>query len=182
MKEHTAYRPILSAVIMFLAALPLWGQSSVPFGQQIALLKMLKPDLVTVGVLTNSLNEEKKQQLIRSSLQQGVNVFVAVPNDVRDIPVLYKKLIGEKKVQLIIIPNVEDRILLGIGYEYLKENSLLDRIGVCVPDVKFIANGAFFAVIKEDGKLIVTVNQRIAALVGATIPVQQNPSISFVAR
>ncbi|KAB2925924.1 MAG: hypothetical protein F9K22_01125 [Bacteroidetes bacterium] len=180
--KRTTHRAALSAVLLACVLLPLTGQTSVTFGQQIALLKMLKPDLESIGVLSTSLNEKDVQQYTRSSLQQGVKLYVAEPKDARDIPSLYKKLVAEKKVQLILIPSVEDRIMLDVGYEFLKENTLLDRIGVCVPDVRFIANGAFFSVAKEEGKLVVTVNQRIAALVGASIPSQPNPSISFVTR
>lgn len=180
--NRTSHRAALSALLLACVLLPLQGQTSVTFGQQIALLKMLKPDLESIGVLSTSLNEKDVQQYTRSSLQQGVKLYVAEPKDARDIPSLYKKLVAEKKVQLILIPSVEDRIMLDVGYEYLKENTLLDRVGVCVPDVKLIANGAFFSVTKEDGKLVVTVNQRIATLVGAAIPSQPNPSISFVAR
>jgi ABC-type uncharacterized transport system substrate-binding protein len=152
------------------------------FGQQIAILKMIKPDLETIGIMATSLSEKDIANYTRSSLQQGVKVFIAQPKDAREIPVLYKKLISEKKVQLIIIPASDDKVLLDIGYEYLRENTLLDKVGLCVQDAALLSTGAFFALDKADGKLTAYVNQRVATIVGAMIPKQENPSITFVAR
>jgi hypothetical protein len=182
MKRNSSLRRMYSVFSMLLLGSICWSQNAVTFGQQIAILKMIKPDLDAVGIMSTSLTEKEIGSMMRSSLQQGVKIFVAQPKDAREIPTFYKIMISEKKVQLILIPNADDKLLLDIGYEYLKENTMLDRIGVCVPDVKFLSNGAFFAIDKENGKLVAYVNQKVAVLVGAAIPAQENPSITFVAR
>ncbi len=152
------------------------------FGQQIAILKMVKPDLEVIGIMTTTISEKDISSYTRSALQQGVKIFIAQPKDARDIPVLYKKLITEKKAQLIFIPSSEDKTMLEVGYEFLKENALLDKVGICVPLSSLMSNGAFFALDKTDGKLTAYVNERVASIVGAMIPKQENPSITFVAR
>lgn len=182
MKRNSLVEVVFLAVVIGLTTEISFAQGA-SFGQQVAILKMVKPDLEVIGIMTTTITEKDIASFTRSALQQGLKIFIAQPKDAREIPALYKKLITEKKAQLIFIPSSDDKVMLEIGYEFLKENALLDKVGICVPNATFLASGAFFALDKADGKLTAYVNQRVAAVVGAMIPKpEENPSITFVAR
>jgi len=165
-----------SAVLQGLIA-----QNSASFGQQIYTFKKLKSDLEVIGVMSTTLSDNEIANLTRTSLQQGVKLFVARPKDSKEIAVIYKTLTTEKKAQLIWIPKVDDG-MLGVGFEFLKENTPLDKVGICVPDSKLLSEGAFCSVQKENDKLVAYINQRVAPMIGAAIPLQEDPVISYVAR
>ncbi len=159
-----------------------FAQSPITYGQQISILKSLKSDLHVIGVMAGNISEKDISNFSRTAQQQGIQVFVAQPKDPREIPDLYKKLIREKKAQLILIPNADDALMLQIGYEYLKENAIVDKVGVCVPDVSLISQGAFCFITKENGKFTVYINERVSSYVGAAVPKEENPSINYVLR
>jgi hypothetical protein len=60
--------------------------------------------------------------------------------------------------------------MTGIGFEYLRESALADRVGVFVPQESMLAKGALCFVTTSGGKIKVYINQRIAQVIGATIP------------
>jgi ABC-type uncharacterized transport system substrate-binding protein len=158
------------------------AQTGVTFGQQISVLKSLKGDLQVIGVISSTLNENDVANLTRSALQMGIKIFVAEPKSPKEIPELYRKLVSEKKVQLILIPTSDDKMVLQFGFDFLKENSMLDKIGLCVPDLEFLAQGGMCFIGKENGKFMVYVNQKVSAFMGVTVPQNESPSINFVLR
>jgi len=158
------------------------AQSSVTYAQLVFILKTLKPDLNTIGVLSTSLSEKDIASFTRGAQGQGVNVFIGQPGDAREISALYKKLVSEKKVQIIIIPSVDDKMILKTGFEFLAENAALDKVGLCVPDQELLTQGAFCYITKENGKFVAYVNQRVSTFVGAKIPETESPTITFVSR
>jgi ABC-type uncharacterized transport system substrate-binding protein len=182
MKRNSVPATIRNA-ILFITFLTVTGTAqTVTYGQQISILKSLKADLHVIGVMAGNISESDIVSVSRTAKQQGLEVFVARPKDGREIPELYKKLIRDKKVQIILIPNADDNLMSQIGYEYLKENAILDKIGICVPDIDLFNQGAFCFITKEDGKFMVYVNGKISSFVGAAVPKEENSSITYVVR
>lgn len=147
--------------------------------QQIAAMKTLKPGLKSIGVMASTLTDNDLQEITRYGLGQGVEMVFARPKDSRDISMLYKKMVEEKKVQMIWIPDPNDATMLEAGFEFLRENTLLDKIGLCVPKEQLIQSGALCGVYKDIGKVVVHVNQKIASVLGVVIP-QEPGSITYV--
>jgi hypothetical protein len=158
------------------------AQSAVTFGQQIAVLKSLKVDLQSIGVISSNISQKDVASITRSALQMGIKIFVAEPKSPKEIPELYKRLVNEKKVQIILIPASNDDMVLQYGFDFLKENSMIDKIGICVPDLSRLADGGMCFIGKEDGKFMVYVNQKVSAFVGVTVPKEENSSITYVLR
>lgn len=161
-----------------MASTPLFAQKA-SYGQQIAVMKALKADLKTVGVLTGNLTDKMAQDLTRAGLAQGVTIAIAKPKDPREVVTYYKMLVSEKKIQTLWLPEASDVVVKGVSIDYLKENTAIDGIELFVPEKSLVQSGALCSAVIENGKLIVYVNKKIASVVGATIP-GPDSDINFV--
>jgi ABC-type uncharacterized transport system substrate-binding protein len=184
MKRSSILRAVsLVGIIICCYSNNAFAQSGVTLGQQIAVLKALKPNLEVIGVISGNISEKDVSSLTRAAMQQGIKLFVAQPTNPREIPELYKKLVKEKKAQIILLPNSDDQMVLKLGYDYLKENTVLDKIGMCVPDQTLLSQGALCYFCKENGKLTVYLNQRVSVFVGIDVPKkEENSIIDYVLR
>lgn len=166
----------------FMFPVMLTAQTKPSFGQVLAVIKKLKTDLTVVGVMSTTLTSKDIESMSRSAMQQGVKLFVTEPKDVREVPALYKALVNDKKAQLIIIPDNADKTMTGMGFDFIKENATLDRIGICAPDPSLVNQGAMCSIVKENEKIVVYVNQKVLAFVSAKMPSEESSTISFVLR
>ena len=139
------------------------------FAQQFAVLKRMKPELTTIGVMGSTLVDKNIDALTHAAAGLGLKIVVGIPRSMRDIADVYRELL-KNGAQVIFIPDGNDNLVLGNGFEYLRDNSLTDRIGIIVPQQSFVSTGALCSVTMEDGKLKAFVNQKIAQVVGANIP------------
>ncbi|GEM_PF-1983973 len=158
----------------------LHSQTKLTFGQQIFLMKTLKPSLKKVGIITFNLSDEEVEQMTHASLGLGVKTIVARAAENREISGLYRKLITEYNAEMIWIPENDEKLILGVGMEFLLSNSIEDKVGLCVPTRDGVSKGALCCFQSENNKFTVFVNQRIAAVVGAAIPSQHDSRISYV--
>ena len=149
--------------------------------QQIAAMKSLKPGLKAIGVMASTLTDDDLQEITRYGLGQGIEMIFARPKASRDIAAMYKKMITDNKVEMIWMPDPGDQTMLTAGFEFLRENALLDKVGLCVPDEKMVESGALCVVVKNSGKLVVHINRKIAEVLGIAIP-QESGSMTFVAQ
>lgn len=179
----TMTRTLCLAAVLLISAgttVELAGQAKAAFGQQLFLLKSLKPGVKTVGVIGAALTDADVQSLTRAGMGIGLTVVVARPGNARDVAVLYKKLVSENKAELLLVTTGGGAWFEETSVEYLRENALLDRIGLCVPDKQHLTGGALCSIQSEGGKLVVHVNQKVANVVGAAVPSEQNGSIAYV--
>jgi hypothetical protein len=149
------------------------------FGQQVAVMKTIKSDLKVIGVISSNISDKTTQDVTRAAVSQGVTVVIAKSKDAREVASLYKKLVSDKKIQLLWIPDAGDDVVMGLGMQYLIENTAMDRVGLCVPVKTLVAGGALCCVQIEDGKLTVFVNKKIASVVGASVPAEA-AGINFI--
>lgn len=167
-------------LISFIVTMPMLAQKAT-FGQQVAVMKVLKADLKTVGVLAGTMSDKLTQDLTRAGLAQGVTIVIAKPKDQRDVVSLYKKLVSERKIQMLWLPDASDDVVSGVSVDYLKENTAMDGVGLCTTEKKLVASGALVSVQSENGKLVAYVNKKIAAAVGAVVP-GEGSDINFVSQ
>jgi ABC-type uncharacterized transport system substrate-binding protein len=158
------------------------SQSTLSYGQYMYLLKSLKPALKNIGVMASTLTTEEIESLGRAATGLGIKVTVAKVTDARDIAGLYKTLVSEHRAEVIWIPDAADKLLLGVGFEYLRENTILDRVGLCVPARELVSDGALCSFKHDNQKFIVYVNRRVAQVVGINLPTNQNQDIAYVAQ
>jgi len=156
------------------------SQTKVTYGQYMYLMKSLKPSLKNIGVMASALTPEEIASLGRAANGLGVKLIAAKVTDVRDISSLYRRLVDEHKVEILWIPDGEDKLLLGVGFEYLRENTILDRIGLCVPSRELVSAGALCSFERLNGKLAVYVNQQVAEVVGINLPSEKSASIAYI--
>ena len=95
-------------------------------GQQVAVMKALKPDLKVIGIISNNISDKLTADVTRAGLSQGVTIVIAKAKDPRDVSSLYKKLVSEKKIQMLWVPDPSDDVVMGIGMDYLRENTAMD--------------------------------------------------------
>jgi hypothetical protein len=167
---------VASCLVVF--SMSLFAQK-VTFGQQVAVMKVLKADLKTIGVLAGNLTDKMTQDLTRAGMAQGITIVIAKPKDRSEVGSLYKKLVTEKKIQMLWLPDGGDETVMGVSIDYLKENTAMDGVGLCVTEKKLVSSGALCSVQSENGKLIAYVNKKIATVVGASIP-GEGSDINFV--
>ena len=153
---------------------------NISFIQQIGVFKKLKGDLTTIGVLSSNLSDKASDEIQRGSQQLGIKIFIAKPSDIKDVPVMYKTLVSEKKVQFVWVPTSDDPILT--AFEFLKENAIPDKIGLCVPNQSLLDQGGLIFVTRDNGKITAYVNQKMAAFVGITMPSSDGSSVNFVSK
>lgn len=168
------------AVLIVFISLPLLAQKA-SLGQQVAVMKALKPDLKTVGVLSGNMTDKLSQDLTRAGISQSITVVIAKPKDQREVAGLYKKLVSEKKIQMLWLPDGGDEVTSGVSSDYLRENTAMDGVGLCVTEKNLVVGGALCSVQLENGKLTVYVNKKIASVVGVTIP-PEGSGITFIAQ
>jgi hypothetical protein len=166
------------AACVFLFSISSFAQKAT-YGQQVAVMKILKSDLKTIGVIGSNVSDKMTTDLTRAAVSQGVTVVIAKAKDAREVASLYKKLVSERKIQVLWVPDAGDDVVMGLGMEYLIENTAMDRVGLCVPAKNLVAGGAMCSVQVEDGKLTAFVNKKIAAVVGASVPAEAG-GINFV--
>lgn len=172
--------PLLAVAVAFLSV-GACAQTPASYGQQIAVAKTIVQDLKHIGVLTSTLTEKDLESINRAALGQGVKLFVGRVKDPSLIASLYKTLVNDKGSQIIWIPTQDDGLLHDMGFKYLRESSVRDKVGLLVPNNALVPSGALCSVATEEGKVKAYVNQRIAEAVGASIPAGEGP-ITFVVR
>ncbi|HTY38092.1 MAG TPA: hypothetical protein VMH23_13325 [Bacteroidota bacterium] len=152
------------------------------YGQQVAVAKALKPGLTTLGIFATNLSDKAIEQISRAAAGQGVKVVVAKPQDAGQVSAFYTKLVSEKKAELIWLPDASDNMLLGIGFEFLRAKALGDKVGLIVPQESLVASGGLCTVQLDGGKVKVIVNQKIAQMIGLSVPSDAGESITYVSR
>ena len=186
-KSHTS-RLAIVAIIVALAVLLLMpvemsAQQTAAIGQQLYVMKILNPQLKIVGVLGSSLSDEDLQYITRMGIAQGIEIIFARPKGSNEIAKLYKLMVSTQKVQMIWLPDSNDVTMLGIGFQFLRENTLLDKVGLCTPFKPMVDTGALCSVQKENGKVVAYVNKRNADLLNISVPVNEpNALITYVMR
>ncbi len=158
------------------------AQTSASYGQQIAVAKSLKPGLTTLGVFGSNLSDKTIEQISRAAAGQGIKIVVAKPQDAGQVSSFYAKLVSEKKAELLWLPDASDNMLLGIGFEFLRVKALADKVGLIVPQEALVASGGLCTILLDGGKVRVIVNQKIAQMIGLSVPADNNESITFVSR
>jgi ABC-type uncharacterized transport system substrate-binding protein len=175
-----SFRKGMIALLMVAGAADLGNAQSA--GQQVAILKMLKPGTTVIGVLTTTATDKSMESLTRAGTGQGVKIVFARPKGPGEVSTLYRKLVADDQLKLILVPDVQDELILGMAFDYLRDQSIADKVGLCVLDESYVAKGALCAILSENGKVRVVVNQKMAQLVSATVPAEGTTSALFVAR
>ncbi len=172
---------MLAVMIVVGVGLPVRGQNQPTLGQQVAVLKALNPGISTVGVLASSVSEKRMEEITRAGMGQHVEVIFARPKDARDVASFYRQLVSEKGVKVLWLPEDDDNLVLGVGFDYLREQAISDKVSICVVDESLVSKGALCAMEVKGGKVTAVVNQKLAALLGVNVPSAQG-SIAYLLR
>jgi ABC-type uncharacterized transport system substrate-binding protein len=182
-KQHELWwGPALLLALLVLGSGLATGQTLASYGQHVAIAKKMKPGLTTLGIFGSNLSDKMIEQISRAATGQGVKIVIAKPQDAGQVASFYNKLAGEKKVEMIWFPDPADHMILGIGFEFLREKAVTDKIGLIVPQESLVASGGLCTVLVDGGKLKVIVNQRIAQVIGLSVPAESSESVTFVSR
>lgn len=176
---------ILPALVVILVVASIGvghAQTPASFAQQIAVAKTMVQDLQQIGVLTSNLSDKELESINRAAAGQGVKLFIGKVKDMASVATMYKTLVSDKGSQIIWIPNAEDALLSDMGFKYLRESTVRDRVGLLVPNDALVPSGALCSILSEGGKVKAYVNQRVAAAVGANIPGGTDGPVTYVLR
>ncbi len=175
---------VWTATFLLLAATPgsLSAQSPARLAQQVMALKEMNPNLKTVGIIGTTLSDQNIQDVVRAGLGQGVQIVVGRPKSAREISEIYKKMVKERNIQIVWLTDPSDETMLGIGFEYLRNNAPLDKVGIAVPLTNFLGNGAFCSVQLEDGKVVSYMNAKVSEALGLKLPTGEASGIKYVSK
>ena len=168
-------------LLMTHAVFPSSGLSQ-GYGQQIAVMKILNPNLKSIGVFGSTLSDKSIQDLTRAGMGQNIQVVIGRPKDAKEISAIYKKMVYEKNIQMIWLPDATDQLMLGVGFEFLRSTTLPDKIGLFVPNQAMLSSGALCSVQVESGKVTAYVNHQVAGVLGANVSIDPSSGIAFVAK
>jgi hypothetical protein len=157
------------------------AQSPATYAQQIYAMKMIQGNLNTVGVMGNSLTDDQMQQLTRAGHTQGVRVVIGKVDNARDISGVYRAMVGSEKVQVIWLPDPDDKMIMSSGFDFLRQNTIADRVGLYVPAADYVTNGALAAILTNGGNIEIHYNSRIAGRVGVSMP-GDDSTVTFIER
>ncbi len=150
--------------------------------QQLMVMKEIKPATKVVGVLCNvEQNEAFIKRANRAASSLGLQIIFADVRQVKDISTQFRLLSSSHDMDFLWIINVDEIIMSPIGKEYLFKNSVLSRIPVSVPTRELVAEGGTFYAELEEGKIKLTVNQKIAQALQLTVPEQYKATVNYVA-
>lgn len=170
---------IFTVLLTMLMISIMTAQTSAGYTQQIYVINKLIPSIKSIGIISNTATEPFIEATRRAGLSSGIKVIIAKANSPQEIPELYQTL-RKKEVKMIWLPDKNDVMLLEKGFEYLRETTLEDKIGLCVPVSKMVSEGALCCIQIEGNKLTVYIDRRVAQAIGATIPNDPDSSIKYV--
>jgi ABC-type uncharacterized transport system substrate-binding protein len=155
------------------------AQTTAGLNQQAFALSKIMPSLKVVGIISSKTTEAYLQSAVRTGLVHGFKVLAAKANSPREIPELYRTLV-KSGAKLIWLPDKEDVMLMEKGFEYLRESTLEDKIGLCVPLPNMVSEGALCCVLIEGDKLTVQINKKVAQVLGTVIKEDPTNSVKYV--
>jgi ABC-type uncharacterized transport system substrate-binding protein len=170
---------VISSILIMLCTSSTVAQTPVGYQKQIFVMKQLIPSMKSVAVISSKVTTELNNSIKRAGLGLGIHVIVAKVNSPREIPEVYKILL-KSEIKIIWLPDKDDAMLLDLGFEYLRETALEDKIGLCVPISTMVPEGALCCIQIEEGKIVVYINKKIAQVIGANVPEDSNGSVRYI--
>ncbi len=158
------------------------GQSAAAFGQQVAVAKKLRPDLTILGIISSTATDKSIEQMTRAGLAQSVKIVVARLKTPPEVPELYKALVSDKKVQMLILPDPADDMMTGMGFEYLREAALGDKVGLIVPLESLVSTGGLCFITNQGGTLKTVINYKVASMLGIIPPSDGSLAFTYVGK
>jgi ABC-type uncharacterized transport system substrate-binding protein len=171
---------IISIVLLSILLISMTAaQTTAGITQQAYALAKIMPTVKTIGIISSKVTESFMQSTTRAGFSNGMKVIIAKAHSPREIPELYHTLLKDG-AKMIWLPDKDDEMVLDKGFEYLRESTLEDKIGLCVPLSKMVSEGAFCSVQIEGKNLTVQVNKRVAQVIGAAITDDPSSSVKYV--
>lgn len=158
------------------------AQSNPPFLQQIFVMKEIHPDLKTIGVMGSAISGSERQEITRAGYSQNINIIFGLLQSIRDVPTVYRQLVSDHSVDIIWVPFHNDHVVIQDGFEYLRQNTLRDRVGLYVPLSDLVAAGALASIQNSGGGIVIYMNERVAEVVGVASAVEENDAITYVSK
>ena len=170
---------VYSIFLILLSTSMIVAQTPAGYAQQVFVMTKLMPSVKSIGIISSKATDQFVQSVNRAGLSLGIKVFIAKAKSTQEIPKLYRMLL-KNEVKIIWLPDKDDAMLLDLGFEYLREITLEDKIGLCVPVSTMVPEGGLCSIQIEENKVTVYLNRRIAQIVGANIPDEPNSTIKYV--
>lgn len=155
------------------------AQTQAGYSQQIFAMTKIFPSAKIIGIISNKATDSFMQSATRAGLPFGMKVIIAKAKSPSEIPNLYHTLLKDG-VKIIWLPDKNDEMLLDKGFEYLREITLEDKIGLCAPVSHMVSEGALCCIQVEENKLTVYIDRKVAQVVGVTIPDDPTGAIKYV--
>lgn len=173
----------LALVVGLAAAAPAPPSSTTTPLQQLYVLKQVKPDIKSVGIVWNGKkNHADVMPLIqRAGASSGVKVFVVAAERNGDVAAALRKLIRQDKVDALWVVREDGLIEREPSRSYLIGEAVKGGIPVLTPSADWVSDGASLAVFDKGGQLRVALNKPVAQALGLKVPADLAQHADFVA-
>ncbi len=174
---------LLPALLLLVAATPLGLEPAGP-NQQLFVLKTLKPDVKSVGLLVSARfagDEAAMNGVRRAAAGAGFKIYLGTIETVRDVAAKFRDLKGEG-VDAIWV--VEGDGIMGdrATRTFLIENTTRGRMPLLAPTEAWVTEGATAAVEKGGSGLNVAVNSKVLAALSISVPESLKSSATVVTK
>ncbi len=140
--------------------------------QQMYIMKEIQPDIERLGIIWNKAthDEEILLKIRRAGTSMKVQLFLAEVSDLSDIAPQFRILTRKHNVQAIWVIKNDGLVDSSIGKDYLIKNAVKAGIPLFAPSEDWVGEGAFIAMIKQDGGIHLVVNKSVADALSLAVP------------
>jgi hypothetical protein len=173
----------LSLCGFLLAAAPASPELNVTPLQQLFIIKELKADIKTVGIVwdKNVGRDDLMPQIQRAAAAAGLKIVISPIADVREIGPTFRDLVRTSGIDALWI--VEDDAVVGnaMGRKFLIKSAAEHGLPIFAPSEKWVAEGACVALRKEGSDIQLLVNKAAAQAASVKIPEKYLERTQFLA-
>lgn len=173
---------LLPALLLLVAATPFAGEPAT-HNQQLFVLKSLKPDVKTVGLLVSgsfAADSESMTSVSRAAAGAGFKVILGTVESVRDVASKFRDLRAEGIDAVWVVETgglMNDRATRS----FLIDNSARGRLPLLAPNATWVSEGACASVEKGGAGLSVSLNQKVLSALSITVPESLKGSAQMLA-
>ena len=163
---------VLVAALVLSAFYPVRLGPGVTPMQQMFIMKEIKPDVERLGIIWNKAthDEETLTKIRRAGTSLKVKLFLAEVSHLSDIAPQFRALTRTHKVQAIWVIKNDGLLDSSTGKGYLIKNAVKAGLPLFAPSEDWVSEGAFIAMIKQDGGIHLVVNKSAADALSLAVP------------
>ena len=140
--------------------------------QQMFLLKKMKPDVGTVGIIwAESANHEEMMPLVKRAVSStGMKLVVSYAGSMQDVASQFREMKSDHGIQALWIIDDSGVLDNDVARRFLIQNATESGIPILAPSPDWVTAGASASLQKRDGEVQIVLNKAAAAATALAVP------------